>query len=163
MKGHHPQRWGSRAGFSLTEAVLLIAIIGIIGVTAAPRFLDLSATDARFSHRETLAALRYARKLAVASHCSVEVDFTSSGFSLLQRSSCTSGSYTQAVFNPATGAPGFTATMPGSVALSSSLDPLYFDALGRVTDASNTATNVTISIGGLGISAAGESGFIYVP
>lgn len=163
MRGCHPQRWRSRGGFTLTETVLLISIIGILSVTAAPRFMDLAATDARIFHRETLAALRYARKLAVASHCPVEFDFTSSGFGVLQRLSCTSGAYSQAVFDPTSGAPGYSETAQNGVTLTSSLDPLYFDALGRVVDGSNVATDVTVSVGGLGINALGESGFIYAP
>lgn len=158
-----PQRWRSRGGFSITEMVLLISIIGIVGATAAPRFLDSTSKDARFHHRETLAALRYARKLAVASHCPVQFDFTSGGYVLLQRASCDSGAYTQAVFDPASGAAGYTGTTPAGVSVSSSLDPIYFDRLGRVVDGSDAPTDVNVTIGGIAISALGESGYIHVP
>lgn len=163
MRGCHLQRSRLRGGFSLTETVLLISIIGIMAVTAAPRFMDVGGTDSRIFHRETLAALRYARKLAVASHCSVQFDFTSNGFGVLQRGSCDSGTYTRAVFHPTTGAAGYTDTGPAGTSLTSSLDPLYFDALGRVVNSSGVATDVTISVDGIGITALGESGFIYVP
>lgn len=163
MRGCHLQRWKSRGGFSLTETILLIAIIGILGATAAPRFLDVSETDARIFHRETLSALRYARKLAVASHCPVQFDFTAGGFGVLQRASCSSGTYTQGVFDPATGVASYTGTGPDGISITSTLDPLYFDPLGRVVDSAGAATDVTISVGGVAIAALGETGFIYVP
>ena len=143
--------------------VLLISIIGILGATAAPRFLDSSTQDALFHHRETLHAMRYARKLAVASHCPVEFDFTATGYRLMQRASCDSGAYSQAVFDPASGALGYTGTAPSGLTITSSLDPVYFDELGRSTNASGTPTDVSISIGGNAIAALGESGYIYAP
>ncbi len=163
MVDRRPPRPGSRGGFTITELVVLISIIGILSVTAAPRFLDATSKDTRFHHRETLGALRYARKLAVASHCPVQFDFTSSGYVLLQRASCDSGAWSQAVFDPASGASGYTGDRPSGVTVSSTLDPVYFDELGRVVNAGDVPTDVTVSIGGLSISALGESGYIHVP
>ncbi len=163
MTKRRPQRWRSRGGFSLTEMVLLISIIGILSVSAAPRFLDATSKDARFFHRETLAALRYARKLAVASHCPVEFDFTSSGYALMQRASCDSGTWTQVVFDPASGSSGYTGDTPSGITVTSSLDPIYFDTLGRAVDSSDAPTDVSVSVGGLAITALGESGYIHVP
>lgn len=153
----------SSGGFTLTETVVLISLIGILSVTAAPRLMDASATDTIVFHRETVSTLRYARKLAVATHCPVQVDFTSTGYSVLQRASCDSGSYTQAVTDPAEGTSGYSGSAPSGVAVTSTLDPLYFDALGRVVDGTFAATDVTVGIGSLGITAVGETGFIYVP
>ncbi len=163
MRECHPQRWRSRGGFSLTETVLLISIIGILSVTAGPRFLDVSATDARIYHRETIAALRYARKLAVSSHCPVEFDFTGSGFALFQRASCGSGAYSQPVFDPARGTAGYTGVTPDGITVTSSVDPLYFDTLGRVVNGSDAVTDANISVGGIAIAALGESGFVRAP
>ena len=163
MSNCQSPRGAARGGFTLTETVVIISLIGILSVTAAPRLMDASATDTLVFRRETLSALRYARKLAVATHCPVQVDFTSSGYAMLQRTSCDTGLYSQAVFDPATGLPGYAGTAPSGVSVSSTLDPLYFDALGRVVNASAAATNATVSIGGLGITAVGETGFIYVP
>ncbi len=163
MGRYHAQRWGSRAGYTLTEAVLIISIIGILGAVAAPRFLGPNEADLQFFRQDVLSALRYGRKLAVASRCPVQVDFSSSSYELLQRANCESGGYSQDVFDPATGVSGFSQSAPSGVTLSSTLDPLYFDALGRVVDASDATTDVTISVGALTISARGESGFINAP
>ena len=159
----HKQGRGSHSGFTLTEAVLIIAIVGILGAAAAPRFLGPNEADLRFFQQDTLSAMRYARKLAVASRCPVQIDFTTGGFELRQRAACRTGSYTQAVFDPATGESGFSQTAPSGIALSSTLDPLYFDALGRVVNASDVPTDATISVGALTINARGESGFINAP
>lgn len=44
----------SSAGFTLIELVIVIVILGVLAVTAAPRFLDLSS-DARVAALESLA------------------------------------------------------------------------------------------------------------
>jgi prepilin-type N-terminal cleavage/methylation domain-containing protein len=161
--GGNRQRSIGTRGFTLTELVLTLSIIGILSVAAAPRFLDVSTTDAQFFHREVIGALRHSRKLAVATNCPVQFALTVSGFTIRQRASCDSGSYTQPVFDPATGASGFSGTAPSGASFSSTLDPLYFDPLGRTVNSAGDATDVTITISGLGISAIGESGLIYEP
>ncbi len=151
------------SGYTLTESVLIISIIGILGASAAPRFFAANETDTRFYRQDLLSSLRHARRLAVASRCPVQVDFSASGFELLQRSSCDSGTYSQDVFDPGDGSPGYSQTAPSGIAVSSTLDPLYFDALGRLVDGSNQPTDATITVGTLTIDAYGESGFSDAP
>ena len=163
MSNCQSPKGASRGGFTLTETVVLISLIGILSVTAAPRLLDASTTDTLIFRSETLSALRYARKLAVASHCPVQVDFSASGYTLLQRAGCSSGGFSQPVFDPATGVSGYAGSAPSGVTVTSSLDPLYFDPLGRVVNASSVATDAAVGVGSLGITLVGETGFIYVP
>lgn len=163
MKRSNAQQCGSTRGYTLTEAVLIIAIIGILGAAAAPRFLGQNEAESRFFQQDVLSALHYARKLAVASRCTVQVDFSSGGYELMQRSACSSGSFTQPVYDPATGESGFNQSTPSGVTLSSTLDPLFFDPLGRVVDSLDVPTDATISVGSLTIDARGESGFVNVP
>jgi len=74
-------------GYTIVEVVLVIAILGIIGSVAGPRFFDNTAFDERGYYDEVVSALRYAQKVAVASGCHVRVDVAASTYSLSQQAS----------------------------------------------------------------------------
>ncbi len=155
-----PLELGRRNAYTLTESILTITLIGIIGVSAVPRFLDASSSDLYFFQNEMINALRYAKKVAVASRCTVQVDFAGSDFDLMQQSSCDSGAFSQDLVDPSSGSFGYNGSAPAGVSISSTLDPLYFDALGRIVDSTGAATDVTITIGSLAITGTGESGLV---
>lgn len=68
-------------GFTLIELVMVIVLLGVLAVFAAPRILT-SDFYARGFHDESLALLRYAQKTAVAQRRTVCVAFTSTTVSL---------------------------------------------------------------------------------
>lgn len=79
-------------GFTIVELIMVIVILGIISAVALPRFFDRKTFDERFYFEETLSAIRYGQKLAVASGCSVRFKLDSNGYALSYRGSdCTSG------------------------------------------------------------------------
>ncbi len=62
-------------GFTLVELVMVIVIMGVLAVFAAPRIFSNTDFYARGFHDETLALLRYAQKTAVAQRRMVCVNF----------------------------------------------------------------------------------------
>ena len=156
-------RRSERAGFTIIEAVVLISIVGIMGAVAAPRFLVMSEMDATHAHREALGDLRFAQRLAANSGCPVQVDFDSAGYVLTQRTGCRSGSYTQELIDPSSNQAPFAVTLPAGVSASSTVDPLVFDALGRVTTTGGIVSDATITLGTQSLQAIGETGLVRVP
>ncbi len=67
---------GKQFGFTLVELVMVIIILGVLAVYAAPRMFDTSAVNSRGFHDSALAYLRYAQKTAIAQRRIVCVAFT---------------------------------------------------------------------------------------
>jgi MSHA pilin protein MshC len=152
-----------RGGFTIIEAVVLISIVGIMGAVAAPRFLAMSEMDATHAHREALGDLRFAQRLAANSGCPVQVDFDSGGYVLTRRTGCRSGSFTQALVDPTSNQAPFAVTLPAGVTVSSTVDPLVFDALGRASTTAGVVSDATITVGTQSLQAIGETGLVRVP
>jgi MSHA pilin protein MshC len=151
------------AGFTLTEIVVVLAVLAILAAVAAPRFFSRPGFTERFYFEDVRSALGHARALAIASGCEVEVQLGAAGYELRQRASCASGAFTQAVANPTTGAPPYAAAPPSGIALSSSLNPVIFDALGRARSAGGVVTDVTVMVGTRQLAAVGETGLVVTP
>lgn len=62
-------------GFTLVELVMVVVLIGVLAVVAAPRIFNTNDFNARGFHDETLAMLRYAQKTAIAQRRTVCVTF----------------------------------------------------------------------------------------
>lgn len=63
-------------GITLIELVMVIVLLGILAVVAAPRMFGSADFYARGFHDETLALLRYAQKTAIAQRRTVCVAFS---------------------------------------------------------------------------------------
>jgi MSHA pilin protein MshC len=146
-------------GFTIVELVIALAIVAFLAAVAAPRFLSMSEMNADLYRSEVLAALRYAQRLAVASGCGVQVQLTASSYTLTQQTGCAGAVWSQAVVDPSTNAAAYARTAPGGVTLSSTVNPLRFDALGRATNAAGAVSNATVAVSGRTISIVGESGY----
>lgn len=71
--GGHSQR-----GFSLTELILILVLVGILAAFAAPR-LNIEGFQRQAFGSELLNALRYAQKTAIGSGCHVRASFDAAG------------------------------------------------------------------------------------
>jgi MSHA pilin protein MshC len=82
----HNVRQMCERGFTLIELIMVIVILGVLAVFAAPRIINTGDFNARGFHDETLALLRYAQKAAIAQRRTVCVGFTSTSISLTMSS-----------------------------------------------------------------------------
>ncbi len=152
-------------GFTIMELIVVIVLLGTISVVAGPRLFGKAGFDQRFFRNDTLSAVRYAQKLAVATGCQVRVSFSANSYSLKLQDGvpCAGTSFTMDVVHPGSGDSSFSNTAPGGVSVSSDVSPLTFDGLGRAMNSSGTVTDATITVGSLQALVVGESGFAYAP
>ena len=68
-------------GFTLTELVLILVLIGIMAAFVAPR-LDIQGFERQSYARELTLALRHAQRVAIAAACPVEVAVGTSGYTV---------------------------------------------------------------------------------
>lgn len=73
-------------GFTLIELIIVIVMLGILAVYAAPRIFNMDEFNARGFHDQTLALLRTAQKSAIAQRRTVCVSFTTTTATLTMAS-----------------------------------------------------------------------------
>ncbi len=142
---------------------MVLVIVGILAVVALPRFFDRNVFDERGFFDESLAAVRYAHKLALAGGCDVGVSFSASGYSVTRRDGgCTSGGFTVPVTHP-TGGGSFTGSAPTGVTVTGAT--FYYDMAGRPRDMSDAllTTSTDVGIGALTLRIEPETGFAHQP
>jgi len=152
-----------QTGFTIVELVMVIVMLGILSAVALPKFFKKNTFAERAFFDDTLSAVRYAQKLAVATGCSVKVSISSNSYTLMRQGasgsvSCPGGStYSLAVPHPGTGATSYSGNESG-VTLSSSVPSFIFNSLGSVS------SNATLTVNGSRtISVIAETGFVYAP
>ncbi|OYT94408.1 MAG: prepilin-type cleavage/methylation domain-containing protein [Pseudomonas sp. PGPPP3] len=124
-------------GFTLIELLVVIVIIGILAAVVGPRFFDRQVFDDRLFFEESLSAVRYAQKLAVASGCSINTQVSNSGYALSYAAGCGGIAANSAVANPSGGA--YAAGNSHNVSVSPALN-VTFDSLGAASGAANSAS-----------------------
>jgi MSHA pilin protein MshC len=150
-----------QAAFTLIELVMVIVLLGILSATALPKFFSVSVYQQQAFFDDTLNAVRYAQKLAVATGCMVQVSINANEYTLnrpADRSKCSSTSssdFTLNVRHPGTGEASYTRSEAG-VSLTSNPAKFYFDALGRAS------ANVQLTVAGTKtITVVRDTGFVY--
>lgn len=139
-------------GFTIVELVTVIILVGILSATAMPKFFEKSGYQERVIFDDTLNAVRYAQKLAVATGCNVQFGISNDEFRLLQAESCLSTIYNKQVAHPATNTAPYTGSEPG-ISLPSTL--ITFTALGEAAGSSS------IIIASKTITIVPSTGFVY--
>lgn len=145
-------------GFTLVELVVVLVIVGALAAVSAPMFFSADVFRERGFYDETVSAVRYAQKLAVATGCTVRVNVTATGFTLFRAANlaaCNAGTYTTDITDPSSSATTFTRTAPGGVVLT----PATFDF---AADGSASA-NVTVNVGTRPFNVIAATGFVQVP
>jgi MSHA pilin protein MshC len=151
----------TQAAFTLIELVMVIVLLGILSATALPKFFSVSVYQQQAFFDDTLNAVRYAQKLAVATGCNVQVSISTNTYTLnrpADRSKCSSISaadFSLPVRHPGTGEASYTYSEAG-VTLTSSTATFYFDALGRAS------ADITLTVAGAQtITVVHDTGFVY--
>jgi MSHA pilin protein MshC len=149
---------GRALGFTLVELIVTLIIIALIAAVSGPVFFNINTFRESGFYDETVSALRYAQKYAVASHCTVRVQTTATGYTLFRPAAvgnCTTpGSYTTPLTDPSGNATTFTRTAPSGVALTAA--DFTFSASGTAS----VAPSLVISVGGRQLTVIGETGFV---
>jgi MSHA pilin protein MshC len=144
-------------GFTLTELVMVIAIIGILAVMVAPRFMSSRAFESRGFYDEAQAIVRYAQKAAIARRGLVTVCVTATQIRAVAGTDCTAATLP----HPSVARP--LETRPAPVTLAP-VGSFTFDGLGRPSVALPGYTiTLTSSVAGdppRQIVVAAETGYV---
>jgi MSHA pilin protein MshC len=141
-------------GFTLVELIMTLVIIGILAAVVGPRFFDRKVFDERLFFEETVSAVRYAQKLALASGCLTQVNLDAGGYRLRRAANCASGAYSDDVQGPDGQIPFANTEVPAGVSVSATNFPVVFDSLGRPSSAASA------TIGAFTFSVTAETGLV---
>ena len=130
------------SGFSLIELLAVVILLGILGVIALGRFGNQDGFAARGFFDDTVAAVRFAQKLAVSTGCEVRVVTTATSYQLRQSSACTAGDFVNPVPNPANRSNDYRNTdMPAGFSLTAG--NITFNSRGIRTEGAPDAFTLT--------------------
>ncbi|MBI2313138.1 MAG: type II secretion system protein [Betaproteobacteria bacterium] len=158
-------------GFTLVELITVIVILAILAAVAVPRIFGGSAFESLGFTDETVAALRYAQKSAMAMQRTVCVNFTATSIELrfdptdppAVGTNCLSPAG-DPLSPPAGGTAPYQVTARGSAGFSPTPTSFRYDRLGRPVDGSGNplASNQTIAIAGArSITVEVETGYVH--
>lgn len=139
---------------------MVVVVLGILAISAMPKFFNIGTFQQRSFFDDTLNAISYAQKLAVATNCNVQVSIAANQFELKRpsatdRSLCRSTSdsdFTLAVPRPGSGESNYRGSLAG---ISLADTTIYFNAKGHAS------TDAEINVGNRRISVVGSTGFVY--
>lgn len=100
-------------GFTLVELIIVIVLLGVLAVVAAPRIFNTGDFNARGFKDQTLSLLRYAQKVAIAQRRTVCVTFTLSSATLRIASAPAVAACDTDLVGPQGGSPASVSARPG--------------------------------------------------
>ena len=113
-----------RHGFTLVELIVVIVIVGIVALIAAPRFFTQTAFDAARFQDTAISAIRYGQKVAQAQHINVYVVASAGAVALCYDAACATP-----VKSPADNNAAFVVNAPSGIGLTGS--SFNFTSLGQ--------------------------------
>ncbi len=132
---------------------MVMVLLAILSAVALPRFFERSAFQERGAFDDTLNAIRYAQKLAVATNCQTQFQSTTTSYKIMTDNVCNAGVFTTQVRNPATNQLGLTDNLNG-LAINAVPANITFFPLG------NASADATIIIAGRTIRIDAQTGFV---
>lgn len=151
-------------GFTLIELVMVLVMLGVLAVFAAPRVFNRNDFDARGFHDQVLSTLRFAQKTAIAQRRTVCVAFTATTVTLTRASAAASAACDTAPPVPVPGPRGeLVLTAPANVAFSPVPAGFSFDGLGQSRPASVAPAVRTITVANAGrtITVEEVTGYVH--
>jgi MSHA pilin protein MshC len=151
-----PSRASRCRGFTLTELVTTIVIMGILAAIAMPRIISSKGFASRGFYDEAQAVVRFAQKTAIAWRRSIVVCVSASEIKAITNADCAAPI---ALNHPTSGA-ALRTTAPEGVTLSP-VGSFSFDGMGRPS--ASTTITLTSTITGdpaRQILVAAETGYV---
>lgn len=130
-------------GFTLVELIMVVVILGVLAVFAAPKIFDKSTFTGRGLHDKTLALLRFAQKAAIAQRRTVCVTVNGTGITMTMF--VANPAPTSCIAATAAQAPPLTLPLPATVdtGLVGPVAPFQFTPLGGTDQA--TLISITVA------------------
>ncbi|WP_176451916.1 type II secretion system protein [Rhodoferax sp. TH121] len=157
-----PSRFAFYGGFTLIELVMVLVMLGVLAVFAAPRVFNRNDFEARGFHDQVLSTLRFAQKTAIAQRRTVCVAFTSTTVSLTRAAAEASN-----VCDPTLPVPGprgeLVLTAPANVVFTVVPTGFSFDGLGQSRPASvaPAVRTMTVVNAGRTITVEEVTGYVH--
>ncbi len=145
-----------QGGFTITELVVAITIVGILAAVAIPRFVSSDSFRSRGFYDEAQAVVRFAQKTAIAWRRDVFVCVSANRIIAGTAAGCV-----MPIVNPVTNE-ALAATAPSGVTLSAAA--FSFDSAGRPSPNATVTIAFTSTIGGdpaRQIVVEAETGYVH--
>ena len=143
-----------KSGFTLVELIVVIVIVGIVALIAAPRFFAQAGFDAARFHDAAISAIRYGQKVAQAQHTNVYVVTSANAVAVCYDAACAT-----AVKSPADNNAALVVNAPSGIGLTGS--GFNFTSLGQPNPNAKQALTVTGDTVVRQIVVEQETGYVH--